>query len=192
MTAIPFLVMLLCFVLVLLGGIGLGLLLLGQRAQRQRGRRWARVANRRAPLRPGQTSYDKLLDHLDGQIDTLLAERHRLELLIQKGERLKGMMQASAQMRPRLPTIERTLRLLRQKGSALDNLIGRYHQHRDDLGICRAAELFNRDLEAYEANAVASDPFGAFQVTTEELDEETSRLLLVAEAEDELTELLRS
>ncbi len=192
MSLLFLLVLLLFALLVILAGIGLGLLLVSQRRERDRGRRWARVANRRAPLRPGQSSYDDLLEHLDGQIETLLAERHRLQLLVQKGQRLKGMMQTSAQMRPRVPVIERTLRLLGQKAAALDNLIGRYHQHRDDLGICRAAEMFNRDLEAYEASAVAGDPFGAFQSTTEELDEETSRLLLVAEAEDELTEMLRS
>jgi hypothetical protein len=172
--------------------VGIALIWLTEKHKRSQGRRWARVANRRAPLRPGQSSYDGLLDHLDHQIDMLLAERHRLQLLVQKGQRLKGMMQASAQMRPRVPTIERTLRLLGQKAVALDNLIGRYHQHRDDLGICRDAELFSRDLEAYESSASASDPFGGFQLATEELDEETERLLMVAEAEDELTEMLRA
>ena len=181
----------LLLLLVLLGAVT-AVTYLAARQRADRGRRWARVANRRAPLRPGQSSYDALLDHLDGQIDVLLAERHRLQMLVIKGQRLKGMMQTSAQMRPRVPVIERTLRLLAQKAAALDNLIGRYHQHRDNLGICRAAELFNRDLEAYEASAVAGDPFGDFQLATEELDEETERMLMVAEAEDELTEMLRA
>ncbi|NUP99854.1 MAG: hypothetical protein HUU35_08365 [Armatimonadetes bacterium] len=134
--------------------------------------------------------YDHLLDHLERQIDLLLAERHRLYLLVSKGQRLRGMMQASAGMRPRIPTVDQAIRHLQERAAQLDLLIGRYYQHRDDLCILREADEFNRELEEL-ADSPVSDPFGQFQLATDELDEETERLMAIAEAEDELNLLLR-
>ncbi|MCC7492257.1 MAG: hypothetical protein IT204_07935 [Fimbriimonadaceae bacterium] len=146
----------------------------------------------RTATRPTGRGLDPLLLHIDRQIETLLTERHRLQRLILKGERLRGMMLQSAQLRTRVPSVERTIGHLGRRASALDELIGRYHQHRDDLAILRAADEFASELEAYEdhaSNARVLDPY-ADQIA--ELDGETERLLEIADAEAELDDLLRA
>jgi len=168
------------------------LLIMAGQQNRDRARRWARVAQRRAPLRAADTPYGVVLRHVDEQIDILLSERRRIESLLVRGRKLRGMMERSPQMRPRVPSLERVLAYLQDKGRKVDALIGRYYQHRDNLKIVLAAEAFSRDLEAYEAGGSSTDPYGRFQVETDALDEETERLLLVAEAEDELNALLRA
>ncbi len=159
---------------------------------RQQARRWARVAQRRAPVRGRETPYAGVVRHLDEQIGVLLTERRRIEALLTRGRNLRGMMQRSPQLRLRVPSVDRVLDYLTDKGQRIDALMGRYYQHRDNLKILMAAEDFNRDLEAYEAGSSATDPYGPFEVETEALDEETERLLAVAEAEAELNTMLRT
>lgn len=178
-------------IVILVGGwlVAYGYLSDSRRADTSR--RWARVALRRAPVRrTGNSDYDALLDHVDRQIDGLLSERHRLMLLTQKGERLKGMMQRSPELRVRIPSVERVLVHLSGRATELDALIGKYGRHRDNLRIMDAAAEFSREVEAYESGASAVDPFGEWQLETERLDEERERLFDLAEAEEELNLLL--
>lgn len=177
--------------LVVLGVAGL----LRWATRRLRNQRWAQVANRRAPVRHGKTRYDSLLEHLETQRDRLLAERQRLERLIREGQKLRFMMQTSAQLRPRVPVIERTIARLQQKAGALDELIGRFSQRRDDLLIGRAADRFHEQLEAWEARLdgdTLADPSFIQLAGLDALDDQAERLLAVAEAEDELGDWLRS
>lgn len=156
-------------------------------------RRWARVAQRRAPVRRAPDSdAGRLLDHVERQLDLLLAERQRLTGLARRGEQLKHKMQLSAAHRPRVAVLQRQLNLLAAKASRLDELIGRYHQHRDDLSILEEGERFSREVEAYEADASVRTAPVPVAETAAELDEEAERLLAVADAEDELTLMLQA
>ena len=165
---------------------------LGAGERQERGRRWARVAQRRAPMRGADSGYGVVLGHIEEQIDTLLSERRRIETLLLRGRKLQSMMERSPELRSRVPSVERVLAYLSRKGMKVDALLGRYYQHRDNLKILLAADEFDRELEAYTAGASATDPYGQFQIETEALDDETERLLAVAEAEHELNTMLRS
>lgn len=188
-------VTLLLWVLIVVAVVGLGAVLAEAGSQRpdSPSRRWARVAQRRAPVGvSGKGHLDRLLAHVEDQIDALLTERHRVSLLQRKGQQLRHRMAQSSAHRARVPMLERRLSQLADHARGLDQLIGRYHQHRDDLLILREGEAFNRELEALEATSEAADPFGPLALATEDLDEEAERLLAVAQAEDELTVLLQS
>jgi hypothetical protein len=149
-----------------------------------------RQQHRRTARTSPEQELDEMLRHVDAQMRLLLGERARLQALVQRGKALIYRMERSAQHRSRSQHLETVLDSLRDRGLRLDQLIGRYNQHKEDLAILREGERFRHELEAYEAGGTAADPFGAVLVETEALDEEAERLVGVAEAEDELDALL--
>jgi TolA-binding protein len=182
-------------ILLLLLVVG-GLAALGRWASSTRAdspsRRWARVAQRRAPVgaRP-VTAVEELVEHIEAQLDVLHTERQRLANVQRKGWKLRHRMLLSAQHRPQVPVLERQLEALEQRAHRLDGLIAKYQQHRDDVVLLREREQFSREVADIEADQAAS-PLGQVELTTDELDDEAERLLAVAEAEAELDEMLRA
>ena len=156
-------------------------------------RRWARVAQRRAPAtaRP-RTEVEALLDHVARQLELLGAERHRLDLVRTKGEQLRRRCQTSRRYRDRVPLVERQLALLAGRAERLDDLMARYRSHRGDLKILAEGAAFNQMVEELEAAGGASNPLGDAAVWAEELDQQTQRLLASAEAEAELEAFLNA
>ncbi len=164
----------------------------GQKQQRRRSE-WVRTAQARAPARPRpQTELDELLEHIESQLDLLYGERARLQRLRDKGYRLRGRMQRSANLRARLPQLDRILERLKARAERLDTLIGQYGQRREDMAILREGEAFAAELDAFESNADAGDPLGRAALVTEDLDAEAQRLMDIAEAEEELQVMLQA
>lgn len=156
-------------------------------------RRWARVAQRRAPARRvRQSPAGDLLEHIDRQVTLLLTERHRIQLLIQDGQRLRGKMQRSANHRARVPQLDRVVEHLRRRAGELDRLIARYYQQRDDLAVVVDSEDFGEKLAALDDRLAGRARADMEAVDTSSLDEECERLLDIAEAERELDVMLRA
>ena len=158
-------------------------------------RRWARVAQRRAPVerRPRRDPASAaLLNHVDRQLAALGSERHRVGLLITRGEQLRRRLLGSDQFVPQIETLDRQIELLWRKARHLDGLVGRYQRHRDELALLTEAAEFGRMVADYEAESSLNTTFAGLSEPTDELDEEATRLLDVVEAEQELDALLRA
>lgn len=157
-------------------------------------RRWARVAQRRAPVerRPRRDpARADLLDHVDRQLAVLGSERHRVGLLITRGEQLRRRLVGSAQFAQQVQTIDRQVELLWGKARHLDGLVGRYQRHRDELALLSEAAEFGRMVADYEAESSLNTTYAGLSEPTDELDQEATRLLDVVEAEQELDAMLR-
>ncbi|MBI5833235.1 MAG: hypothetical protein HZB16_13140 [Armatimonadetes bacterium] len=157
-------------------------------------RRWARVAQRRAPVAPRSrrdSASSELLDHVDRQLSALLSERHRVGLLLGRGEQLRRRLLGSEQFRSRLESLDQQIELLWRKARHLDGLVGRYQRHRDELALLAETAEFGRMVADYEAESSVDARWAGLSEPTDELDEEATRLLDVVEAEDELTAMLR-
>jgi len=158
-------------------------------------RRWARVAQRRAPVASRrerrESAADELLDHVDGQLAALLSERHRVGLLIGRGEQLRRRLLGSEQHRERVAGLDQQIELLWRKARHLDGLVGRYQRHRDELALLAETAEFGRLVADYEAESRLGRDVAGLSEPTDDLDEEATRLLDVVEAEEELTAMLR-
>lgn len=193
MTIALFLVVL--FMTLMLGAVAFVIwaVINGGQKQQQRRSEWVRTAQVRAPARPRpQTELDELLYHIESQLDLLYGERARLQRLRDKGHRLRGRMQRSANLRARLPQLDRILERLKARAERLDTLIGQYGQRREDMAILREGEAFAAELDAFESSAEAGDPLGRAALMTEDLDAEAQRLMDIAEAEEELQVMLQA
>ncbi|HAZ64698.1 MAG TPA: hypothetical protein DCZ72_13965 [Armatimonadetes bacterium] len=156
-------------------------------------RRWARIAQRRAPVRAAgsrPSAAEDLLDHLDAQLRTMSSERHRIGLLIERAQQLRRDVVRSDLPTSHIARLDRQIDELYDRGRQLDGLIGRYQRHRDELSLLARTSAFEADLADLQ-DAQPTD-LDTLTQTTDDLDQEARRLLDVAEAEAELTEMLRA
>ncbi|MBI2299227.1 MAG: hypothetical protein HYU66_09860 [Armatimonadetes bacterium] len=166
---------------------------IGRNARDHPERRWARVAQRRAPVAPRLAGpYQESLDHAARQLELLLTERHHMRLLVEKGEKLRRRMQESARWRDEVGRVEAVrveavLADLRRRLRELETLAERYRRHADDLVVL--AEKAEFDSQVARVSPGSGDTLAA---GAEELDEEMTRLVDIGEAEKELDGLLRA
>ena len=97
----------------------------------------------------------------------------------------------------RVGEVDRQLELLDAKTRQLDGLVARYQRRREEMELVTESQEFNRMVEDWQDHSVVASTPAATRVAnlgadTDELDDETERLLGAVEAERELDEMLRN
>jgi hypothetical protein len=152
-------------------------------------RRWARVAQRRAPtVTKAESEANDLLTRVERQVELLYTERHRLGLIEQ---RARALAHRAEQLEPggeRAQRVRRELALLDDKQERLDRLIARYTQCREELTLRRDAAALH--VMMADGDQSGEERLAEAALVADELDEQAERLLAVAEAERELEDFL--